>query len=245
MMALSHANAWAQTETFTCEGATDLQGQGTYAPEVSDDKTLTVKGLIRETSKAYIIGAEYLRSSVDTIKVTQIGDGSQAIAVGNSNSNNYVTNATSMTIKADATIKAKAFSTWTGLTTFTIDVETEEPLVLESDALPAQFSNGTEGVKIVVPTGMLEKYAAADVWKEYANVMEDASGKKTSMEDIEGGMRISAEGRTIVLSEEADVRIYNVCGRLVYDGRSQRIDVAQRGIYIVLAGKKSERVVVR
>lgn len=63
--------------------------------------------------------------------------------------------------------------------------------------------------------------------------------------DLEKGV-VYTRGRTICLSEDmGEVRVYTQAGQKVYEGRDMEIPVARAGFYIVQAGSRRFKVVVR
>ncbi|MCM1041533.1 MAG: InlB B-repeat-containing protein [Bacteroides sp.] len=61
----------------------------------------------------------------------------------------------------------------------------------------------------------------------------------------ENGFRVYAQDRVIYLSEHSDVQVYNTIGQCLYSGHSTAIPVRQSGIYIVKAGTRIHKAIVR
>ena len=189
--------------------------------------------------------------------VTTIGDyafvncdGLTAVAIGNS-----VT-----------TIRSHAFYGCDGLTAVTIPnnvttignyaflctnlkevtVEWITPL-----AVPDQlfFSVNTSTVTLHVPTGTIERYQNATVWKDFAIVEYDLTGN----ENIHPSTLTASASNGILyingLQPGKPLHIYNITGQLVYKGvakaTQESIAVAARGIYVVTAGTQTVKIITK
>ena len=104
---------------------------------------------------------------------------------------------------------------------------------------------------LYVPIGSMEAYQNAEVWKNFWNIKEwDPSSDATSISSIKdnAGMEIFVEGMSIRI-ESADnsvpIRVYNASGSLVYQGIERVISVNNAGLYIVLAGEQTKKVMVQ
>ncbi len=179
-----------------------------------------------------------------------IGNGTDPVVISG-NTNHTETEATSLTINANAQIRANAFSTWTGLKTLTIGATQSTPLTLGKNALPAQFSEVNTTCVIIVPSGMVEAYATSDQWKQYASIIQDAEGNKyqasgnpSAINDIrKSTMKVS--GHDIVFDEATSVSIYNLCGQKVYSGVTDCASVNHSGVYIVRTPSESKKIIVK
>ena len=89
-----------------------------------------------------------------------------------------------------------------------------------------------------VPTGSLEAYRSADVWKKFKNIQEKDFGGVDGVEN--DAVSVTAKGGSIEISGagNAPVEVYNLSGQLVYSGTETTICGLSRGIYIVrIAGQ--------
>lgn len=131
-----------------------------------------------------------------------------------------------VTIKANATINDNAFAAWTSLKTVTMEVET--PVKIGENVFPKSLT------KIVVPSGMAAKYAQADGWSEYADIIEDVDGlKATAIETAEVAPAITIKGSTISLSKPGEIVVTNLAGRSTYCGVKSSHVIEGCGLYIV------------
>lgn len=105
-----------------------------------------------------------------------------------------------------------------------------------TDELRAKFF---ETVTLHVPEGSAADYAAADIWKEFKNVVEF---EPASVETIVSSNDIRLEGNVAYAS--APLTVYSTTGNLVATSTAGSIDLSSlaRGIYIVRAGNSSIKV---
>ena len=139
-------------------------------------------------------------------------------------------------------ISANALSGWTSLTTLTITQETIPSL--GAGALPSSL------MKIVVPKGMANDYAAEPGWSAYANIIEDAEGNKadknlTSLSEKRSEVKMVLSGKVLTLGEEAEVLVYNLAGQRVYGGRTREVVLPGKGVYIVTVDGKARRLIAK
>ena len=115
-----------------------------------------------------------------------------------------------------------AFDDCTALEEMT--VHAVEPPTVEQDA----FMDVSRDIPVYVPAESLAVYQEADVWKEFANLQAIPSGLDTpSMPEsirIYGGMLHNPEGLRVTL--------YDLAGRIAYDGRAAIVELPA-GVYVV------------
>jgi hypothetical protein len=109
------------------------------------------------------------------------------------------------------------------------------------------FSSQTyaEGV-LYVPEASIEAYQAANGWKKFTTTKSaDVTTALDKIASSDAAPRITSEAGTISVSTDKPVRIITPAGTTVYTGQGDcRVNVAQ-GIYIVIAGDKSSKVLVK
>lgn len=227
-----------QSTTYSCDGASSLipSANKNFSPIITDDGTIIVRGLTANSTSAnkeYTIGAAYTEKIGDEeggpLAVTQIGDGEKAVSIGSQNKN--ISNAETLTIKANAEIASKALSTWTSLKTINIEADGAEPLPIGDDALPAQFASDGANCRIIVPKGMKESYLKAEGWSAYAGAISDGEPTSISME-TSGTPSIRIAGHMLILEEETEIIVRNVLGRTIASGRLKSVELA-KGMYII------------
>lgn len=121
-----------------------------------------------------------------------------------------------------------------------LHVEATEPPVCD----PLSF-NGVEVAKckLYVPIGSIEKYKAADVWKDF-NIF-------AGVDDItadDSGVAVRTVGRDITISgapDDALVEVYNTAGMTVYSGTAKTIAAPASGLYIVRVAGTTHKVAVK
>ena len=95
-----------------------------------------------------------------------------------------------------------------------------------------------------VPAGCKEAYAAADVWKNFTNIIDDLTAVPTAIEVM------SSDGfLPDALEEGSDIQLYSLDGKLVYSGK---VDSSfplpalreQSPIYILKAGDKTFKFIL-
>lgn len=147
-------------------------------------------------------------------------------------------NLTKITIPGSVTkIKASAFR-YTKLDE--LHVEATEP--------PACTPNTFYGVevakcKLYVPIGSIEKYKAADIWKDFIILagVDDITADDSSV-------AVRTVGRDITISgapDDALVEVYNTAGMTVYSGTAKTIAAPASGLYIVRVAGTTHKVAVK
>ena len=150
----------------------------------------------------------------------------------------HCSNLTKITIPGSVTqIKGSAFR----LTALKeLYVEATEPPVCD----PLSF-NGVEVAKckLYVPKGSVEKYKAADIWKDF-NIL-------AGVDDItadDSGVAVRTVGRDITISgapDDALVEVYNTAGMTVYSGTAKTVSAPASGLYIVRVAGTTHKVAVK
>lgn len=95
-----------------------------------------------------------------------------------------------------------------------------------------------------VPAGCKEAYAAADVWKNFTNIIDDLTAVPTAIEVMSSDGFLSD-----ALEEGSDIQLYSLDGKLVYSGKvDSRFPLPalreQSPIYILKAGDKTFKVIL-
>ena len=131
---------------------------------------------------------------------------------------------TQLTIPSSVTsIGEWAFDGCTALAEMTV-LATVPPIVADADV----FRNVDCNIPVYVPAASLAAYQAAEVWKEFTSLQAISSGLDTpSMPEsisVYGGMLHNPEGLRVTL--------YDLAGRIAYDGRDAIVDLPA-GVYVV------------
>ncbi len=121
-----------------------------------------------------------------------------------------------------------------------LNVEATEPPVCD----PLSF-NGVEVAKckLYVPIVSIEKYKAADVWKDFIIL--------AGVDDItadDSGIMVRTVGRDITISGapvDALVEVYNTAGMTVYSGTAKTVSAPASGLYIVRVAGTTHKVAVK
>ena len=101
-----------------------------------------------------------------------------------------------------------------------------------------------EGAKSLVLYALVKTSDGTDSYGTISVEYQDNDGNATAVDESVAGLKIRAEGRTIVVENtDAEIRVYDVMGRLV-GAMSATINVEKSGIYIVRAGRESKRIFV-
>ena len=93
---------------------------------------------------------------------------------------------------------------------------------------------------LYVPESSIEAYRAADVWKDFNNIVSGINGVSQ-----ESNVGVSASDGVITVTGTADnavVEVYSISGMLVYRGTSNTVAVPSAGIYVVKAAGKTFKV---
>lgn len=124
-----------------------------------------------------------------------------------------------------------------------INVENAEPPVIDDYYLTGCFHGvNLDDCVLNVPTGSLEAYKSAEVWKEFKNIQEKDFGGVDGVED--DAVSVTAKGGSIEIAgaDNAPVEVYNLSGQLVYNGTDATVGGLARGIYIVRVAGQTFKV---
>ena len=140
---------------------------------------------------------------------------------------------TQLTIPSSVTsIGEWAFDGCTALAEMTV-LATVPPTVADADVFRKVDCN----IPVYVPAASLAAYQAAEVWKEFTSLQAISSGLDTpSMPEsisVYGGMLHNPEGLRVTL--------YDLAGRIAYDGRDAIVDLPA-GVYVVRCNGASGKV---
>lgn len=99
---------------------------------------------------------------------------------------------------------------------------------------------------LYVPTGTIAKYEKVDPWRNFWNIEEmDFSGVEEIEADEYGAPLISVNNGVLTIDgidSHESVTVYDMQGRIVYNGISHTIDKLSPGLYIVKAGSRTIKV---
>jgi len=102
------------------------------------------------------------------------------------------------------------------------------------------YNVSMDSCTLSVPTASIDEYKAADVWKDFNNIVSGINGVSQ-----ESNVGVSASDGVITVTGTADnavVEVYNISGMLVYRGTSNTIAVPSAGVYVVKAAGKTVKV---
>jgi len=133
----------------------------------------------------------------------------------------------------------------------TIYIKSQEPPKIKSSYKPASIFSGnayTESV-LFVPSGTISKYKNSEVWKEFNNIREGIPSSintdKTSL------IKIYAESNSIIVQDAEigeTISVYSESGILIKNIKAtdniNRIELSDKGIYIVRIGNQSFKVIL-
>ena len=99
---------------------------------------------------------------------------------------------------------------------------------------------------LYVPTGTKAAYEKVDPWRDFWNIEEMEYGGIDEIEtDTTGTFHVTTNGGTLTihgLSNHEDITVYDMQGRIAYNGTSHTIDNLSPGFYVVKAENKSIKV---
>lgn len=109
-----------------------------------------------------------------------------------------------------------------------------------TDELRAKFYSE---VKLYVPESAIEEYKKADIWKEFTNILpeEEEQGGVDGI-TIDGGIRIENG----IVYADGKIEVYTLAGNLSASSEGVlNLDMLGKGMYIVRAGDKTMKTVVK
>lgn len=108
-----------------------------------------------------------------------------------------------------------------------------------TDELRAQFYSE---VKVYVPADAVDSYKAADIWREFVNILAETEENGIESISAEGNLRIE---NGVALSDGA-IEVYTISGVRVANADAQfDLNNLGKGLYIVKSGNKSLKTVVK
>lgn len=106
-----------------------------------------------------------------------------------------------------------------------------------------------ENAVLYVPEGSIESYKSHGIWGKFKNVVE---GNITiGIDDVEqedNKLKVRTNERTIIIEgcdEREQIAVYSLDGRIIYYGNKHCISIDIPGIYIVQAGGKASKILVK
>ena len=174
------------------------------------------------------------------------------------------TNLTSVTIPNSVTsIGKSAFEDCTYLTSVTIgnsvtsigswafeDCDNLKNIYMQCEVPiecdPAFSYNSLKEAILYVPVGTKAEYEKVDPWRNFWNIEEmDFSGIDGIVADEFGAPHISVNNGILTIDgigTHESVTVYDMEGRILYNGTSHTIDKLSPGLYIVKAGSRSIKI---
>ena len=120
---------------------------------------------------------------------------------------------------------------------------TNPPLIPSSNN--AFSEETTRNATLYVPNGCRDKYAAAEGWKEFFNIVEMRESGIEGVDNEDVDIRV-VDGSIVIDGAAADatVEIYDTTDKMMYRGSAGEIPSMPSGIYIVRIGGNSVKVAV-
>ena len=104
-----------------------------------------------------------------------------------------------------------------------------------------------ENCVLYVPQGMTAEFRNDAAWGQFANIVEiDVTGIESIK--AENGAKVTSEGGTINfggIAAGSTVKVFSADGAMVYSGTAKQFTPATAGTYIVVAGNKTFKVLVK
>ena len=243
-------NPWSSlsfTKVVIGEGITTI---GAYAfAGFSGLTSVTIPSSVTTINKQAFYGCDGLKSVTIPNTVTSIGraafgfcTGLTSVVIPNSVTSiawgafGCCTGLTSVTIPSSVTtIEDQTFAQCTGLKEVKCLAVT--PPTCGQDVF---YNVSKDSCVLYVPESSIDAYKAADVWKDFHDVVSGINGVSQ-----EGNVGVSASDGVITVTGTADnavVEVYSISGMLVYRGTSNTVAVPSAGIYVVKAAGKTFKV---
>lgn len=154
-----------------------------------------------------------------------------------------LTGLTKITIPAGVTaIGSGAFFYCTSLADVTVLNPT--PVAITDYELEYTLRESAEGT-LHVPAGCAEAYRAADEWKLFTNIVEDAEDIYVGISNVQTAGElpaVSVSGGVIRVEDAQDAAVYSMDGKCVGKGTETTVSP---GLYIVRSGGKAIKVLAR
>ena len=170
--------------------------------------------------------------------LTSVTIGNSVTSIGRSAF--YACNLTSVTIPNSVTSIGENAFRCDNLKT--IYMQCEVPI--ECD--PAFSYNSLKEAILYVPVGTKAEYEKVDPWRNFWNIEEmDFSGIDGIVADEFGAPHISVNNGILTIDgigTHESVTVYDMEGRILYNGTSHTIDKLSPGLYIVKAGSRSIKI---
>ena len=131
------------------------------------------------------------------------------------------------------------------------EIRSNNPVPPELGGIPGQTKDAGAFMEkdytaatVYVPVGSIDAYKAAEEWKEFKNIVEDASLDVESI--AEDNVSVTAAGGIITVAGagNAAVEVYAVTGQLLYRGNETAIELPVKGICIVRVNGKAFKVIL-
>ena len=101
---------------------------------------------------------------------------------------------------------------------------------------------------LYVPAGTMKEYEKVDPWRNFWNIEEmDFSGIDGIEADEYGAPHISVNNGILTIDgigSHESVTVYDMHGRIFYNGTSHTIDKLSPGLYVVKAGSRTIRILI-
>lgn len=126
-----------------------------------------------------------------------------------------------------------------------VENENEETGEVVMDTVPAEqydfFTVNTQVCILKVPAESIDAYKAHKSWGKFVNIMPiggSASAPASSDANI-----YAIDGQLYVDGVVDDYKVYDISGHLIYSGNNSSLNLA-KGIYIIVAGDKTQKIVL-
>lgn len=102
-----------------------------------------------------------------------------------------------------------------------------------------------EAITLHVPLGCSDIYRSAPVWKEFVNIVEDASGVGELVTSSQLQIQVSGNGLTIKgLADGATANIINLQGISVARVMADETVILDKGVYIIQTGNRIYKIII-
>lgn len=116
----------------------------------------------------------------------------------------------------------------------------------ECDSNGVFMTNVHNKALVDVPTGTLNAYKSAKIWRLFKNWREfNPTQSVTTISNDNNDIEYTLEEGAIEFRGEGQVAVYSVTGNCIYTGQARRIEVPQSGIYILYCNGKTAKVMIK